>query len=266
VANLELSDRAGGREERTVEVRYCDELQPAIAVILAVFAKNARVLPLDSSAQVLPAAAEQVGPNVTVPPSRYVSRTGQPPSVGLRRAAPSASNARELLLGSTFVGGVGWVKSPAIGPLLHLDWRPSKNVPLGLRVAAAQLTTLEFDEASAKVGAERLLGRIGVLLDTPLEPLSVLVGAEAGRVSAHSSNLANHGVDRALWFSLQVQPTLWLALLRRVLFLQLGTGVAFVPARYPFRYTDTQHLIVNTRRVEWRAELGLAVRLPSDIL
>src|SRR5512145_159575 len=134
VATLELSDRVGGREVRTVEVRHCDELQPAVAVILAVFAQNARVLPLDSGAQVLPPAAEQVGANVTVPPSRYVSRTGQSSSSGLKRAPPSASSERELLLGLAFVGGVGWVKSPAIGPLVHLDWRPSGSLPLAFRI------------------------------------------------------------------------------------------------------------------------------------
>ncbi|HEY5955647.1 MAG TPA: hypothetical protein VIV60_03795 [Polyangiaceae bacterium] len=272
VATLALDGNAGGHEQRVVEASDCDGLQSAIAVILTVFAQQTLPAPTLAVVEQAPFTTPTQPPMATpVEPLRDVERAPKRSALLLSgTVAPTASSkdtskpryrAGELRLGTALKSSYGWVDAATVGPSLHVQWRPARHSSVALLAAVSSLTTLDLRSHDTPIAVGRRDAMLAAKFDTPFSPLKTVLGIELGRLSVSASELRGDRGDRATWFALLLMPELEVPLYDRILIAQLGTGLAFAPTRYQFRYQDTEGILTETHRFDWRAEVGLSVLL-----
>lgn len=265
VANVELSDAFGNRESRRVDVTHCELLHPALALILASFAERQN---LGSSSQEPPSAGsaqpEERVLSVPALPDAHARATPRPDELAISAVPRHASTFGELRLGTHTLAGLGWAGAAALGMAVQLEWRPSERWPFWIAGGYVHLPTPVSDESAPDVAWLRGFGRLVGTVGTPIAPLKLSLGAEWGEMQASAPSSANRQTGHAPWYAVTAMPRVDVRLIGNVLFLQALSGLAFAPVRYTLRYADTDRVLVRSSQLEWRAELGLSVRLSSS--
>jgi hypothetical protein len=279
LAELTLADRYGHRETRRVEVAECAQLQAALAVILASFAQAAHSQEPGPNQAALQASlpeprisslpAADTAPMLVEPtPAVRIARESLPrirvaaESFELRpETRPASSRFGALSLGAQLVSGLGWVDSVSLGAAVYFEWQPRPRSPISLRSAFVAFPTLTFEHDQQRVVLRRRFGSMALVANLPIPHLRCSLAGELGDTAADTPDLRQHTRDHAPWFALVPSVHLELPIVERKLALEFSTGAAYAPARYSLQYLDSERVILNTRSLEWRATLGMRLRV-----
>lgn len=266
-AQLELEGAAGSRESRLVEAKNCGDLQRAVAWVLATFAQetlateaptqSANVAETKVDVPAAGATGESEPPDVAPSPIPSPTHARSPDSA--ERPPPAASSsAPRFALGASFMTGVGWLPSVALGPSLHAEYGPHGGSRLTLRLSVARLVSLPFEREEVTLHVDRTFANASARFATGFRPLKLYVGVEAGsfRGAGTGTGLTPSGDERHFWLAGELGAELRFALLRDVLHAELGASGVLAPRSYSLQFGDGQSL-VTSKVFEFRGVIGL---------
>lgn len=272
-AQLELEGPGGSHESRLVEARNCSDLQRAVAWVLATFARegSASATATASEGTVGVPAASETGesaaslvqatpaPSVAQSPSRVSSAA---PDERTRTEPSTRSSASRFALGTSFVAGVGWLPTLALGPSLHAEYGPRSGSRPTLRLSVARLVSLPFERGEVTLQVDRMLANVSLLFASGFAPLKLKVGLEAGTFRGAGTGSApfRPGSERLLWLAAELGAQLRLAFLRDVLHAEFGASGAYAPLSYSLEAGDG-HSLAASKPFEFRMVAGLGATL-----
>jgi len=270
-ARLELEGAGGSRESRLVEARNCSDLQRAVAWVLATFAREASATAATSERTVdVPAGSETGQPATSPVEAASAPSAAQSPSL-VGSAAPderarsdssTSPSASRFALGTSFVAGIGWLPTPALGPSVHAEYGPRTGSRPTLRLSVARLASLPFERGEVSLRVDRIFANASMLFASGLAPLKLKVALEAGtfRGAGTGPPPFRPGSERLVWLAGELGAELRFAFLRDVLHGEFGASGAYAPLSYSLEASDGQSLVVS-KNLEFRVVAGLAVTL-----